>query len=530
MSDSNARFREIIHVFARYGFGEFYHRNFSNRSPEESAVKLRQAFEELGPSFIKIGQTLATRNDLLPDVYIKELSKLQTSSPPFSYEEADDIFFQEFGEKMDEAFIDVEQTPFATGSIAQVHRAKNHKGNEIIIKVQRPKIKENLIRDIDLFIDLIQLIPQQFTDIIMDPIPALEDIREQTLLELDFNHEAHNQIRFKNNHKKRKVIEAPDVDIKYTSEKVIVQEFIDGIDLTNPQKLKDAGYDLTDISKKIISATLYQLFKDGFYHADPHQGNIIISDAKIYYIDFGLMGEFTPNYQRIINELMYAVVMKDINKLTELILVICKPRGYVNEADLYYDVASLFNRYLTSGYWAIDLNSMFQDFMRLALKHDLVFPTEFVTLIKTAIVVQGISSELDPDCDFMQVFTQFVTSNPTLFIDYSSAGQKILRQASRNIESLNKLPSQLNELMTNLNQDRIGVNLGIKNADHRVRQLNQMVNRLIVGILLAAIIISSGLVVASDRSHVSNIGLVFFICAVFMAIYLLYSFIRSRKK
>lgn len=531
MASKAERLSEIISVFGKYGFGEFYQRSFKNQAVEKSAENLRLAFEELGPSFIKIGQTLSTRNDLLSDPYIKELEKLQNSSASFPFSEADKLFKEEFGQSIHEIFKNVQEEALATGSIAQVHLAELDDGSPIIIKVQRPNIQEKLITDINLFIRVVNMIPSVFTKIIVDPVVILEDIREQSLIELNFYNEAQSSLKFMSYQTDRSLIKVPKPYLQYVTEKVMVQEYIPGIDLMDKEELGKEGYDLTEISEKMVVSFLHQVFQDGYYHADPHPGNILIHEGKLVFIDFGIMGEVPPMYQKFLVDLLQALVLADMNALTHLILSVTKIHGEVDESAVYRDISQLYNRYLTSGFLAMDFNSMFQDILRTALKHDLTFPTELVQLSKTVLVIQGIAQNLDNDMDFMKLFSNYVLSSKSFRAQLFSSKDQLLRKSYRTLTATAGLPAKVDRLLDTINNDRLSVNLNFKDTDERFREINQMLNRLVIGILLASIIVSSGLIVSADTSgRYTNVAFFFFIVAIIMAAYLLYSFIRSRHK
>ena len=528
MLKNRTRFKEIVNTFARYGFGEIYNRGLGRQTDEEGAISLRKSFEELGPSFIKIGQTLATRNDVLPEAYIIELKKLQTSSPSFAFEEAEQVFFADHGVHIQEAFEYVDPQPLATGSIAQVHYAITKLQEPVAIKIQRPHIKEDLTRDLNLFMRFIELIPIAFQGIIVDPIQMVNDLRESSLRELNFYDEAQAMLRFQNLNQERTLVQVPQLYLEYSSERILVQEFINGIDLTDPQRLIDDGYDLAEIGEQLVRATLYQVFDDGYYHGDPHPGNIMIRDGKIYYIDFGIMGALSNAQKNLLYQILKAVVMKDIDQLTHLVMIICQVHGDVNEIELHRDLNQLYNRYLTAGFYAIDLQEMFQDLLKTALKHHLTFPNVYILLSKTIIVVQGIAQDFDPDMDFMAIMTAFGLKTQKSLISKDIDFNRLMRRTGRSVHTYLGLGSKIDQALNDLNNDRITINLDLKNGKRFSKLVNQIVNRMTIALLLAAIIISSGLLATNDNSRTANIGLFFFIIGIVFAIYLLISFIRSR--
>lgn len=529
MPKNRTRFTEIVNTFARYGFGEIYNRGLGRQTAEEGAVSLRKSFEDLGPSFIKIGQTLATRNDVLPEAYINELKKLQTSSPAFSFEEADKVFFEEHEIHLEEAFNQVSHEPLATGSIAQVHHGFTKDGHEVAIKIQRPHIKDELTRDLNLFMRFIELIPVAFQGIIVDPIQMVRDLRESTLRELNFYDEALAMVHFEELNHERTVIQSPELYLEYSSERILVQEFLEGIDLTEPHELEKAGYDLPEIAEQFLKATLYQVFEDGYYHADPHPGNIMIQDGKIYYIDFGIMGTLSQIHKNLLFQLLKAMVMKDIDQLTQLVMIICRVHGDVNEIELHRDIGQLYNRYLTAGFYSIDLQEMFQDLLRTALKHQLTFPNEYILLIKTIIVVQGIAQDLDPAMDFMEILKEFGIKTQKSLLQKDLNVERLATHAGRSLYTYLGLGQKIDQALNDLNSDRTTVNLTFRDSKKLITLINQIVNRMTIALLLASIIISSGLLASNENTRTANIGLFFFVIGIVFAIYLLLSFIRSRR-
>lgn len=531
MASNAERFREIINIFASYGIGELYHRRIDKQPPEERAKNLRLAFEELGPSFIKVGQILSTRNDILSPAYIKELKKLQSASPSFSFQEADHIFSQEMGRSMTQVFHHVDPNPLATGSIAQVHYGELADGRPIIIKVQRPGIKEEMTRDMDLFIRFIKRVPSNLFDFFINPVEVLTEIREQSLDELDFIQEAQSQLQFISNHRDRPLVQVPQPLLRYSSEKILVQEYVSGIQLSDTLSLTDHHYDLADIAEKLVISFLQQIFEDGFFHGDPHPGNILVREGKLTFIDFGIMGRLSPARMDLLYRSFEAIALKDIEALTQLIIIICQPTGKVHEVELYRDINRMYNRYLTTGFVAVNMNHIFKDLTQITSDHRLTIPSDFLLLIKTVIIIQGIAQDLDPDMNFIALFKTFISQRAQKIGVKFFQGDYWLSKGGRSLaSSLNILP-KTERLLDTFNNERLTLNLDFKRIDDLIRDVNQMINRLTIAIILAAIIISSGMIVTqSDSTGISWIGMFFFVAAVVLAGYLLFSFIRSRHR
>ena len=259
---NRGRLTEIATVLASYGFGHIYRTRLGSKQEQQDAQKLRLAFEELGPTFIKFGQILSTRPDLLPNDYILELSKLQDKVPPFSFNSIQQIFKEDFNRSLEDSFAWVDEKPLASASVAQVHRARTFDGEEVVLKVQRPDMEENLLRDIRLFSRIISMAPETVKSFIVDAEVALAEIEKLTKIELDFRNEVNALIRFRLNNKERPVVEAPKPYLKYSSKRVLVEEYIDGISNLNSQKMIEEGYDKTDFVQKFVYSFLSQIFED----------------------------------------------------------------------------------------------------------------------------------------------------------------------------------------------------------------------------------------------------------------------------
>lgn len=530
MGKETSRFREIVSVLGKYGFGHIINTRLHSDDEKRDPQDLRAAFEELGPSFIKIGQILSTRNDLLPPEYIKELENLQDNAPSFTFEEAAEIFKQETGEDITAAFAWIDEKPLATASIAQVHKATLKNGDSVIVKVQRPRIKEQLIRDLDIFINVIKSVPDIFLGVIIDPIAILQEIRQQSLLEMDFVNEANNMLRFIELHKDRHLIQVPRPYFNYTTKKIMVQSYIDGIRINRKQTLRDAGYDLPEIAEKLVISFLYQIFKDGYYHADPHPGNIIISEGKIVFLDFGMAGELTPALKKFLADTLQAIVLKDIDKLVILILQICQQNKPVDRVSLYRDIDNLFNNYMTKGISGINAENLFSDILFFGHKHSLTFPSDFIILEKAIVILEGVVQDLDPDLDFMEIFKQFLWTGNIIAWDKILNVGSAARSTGQFLINAKDFPLKINDLLDNLNHNRLSVKISFENIDERLKDINRMINRVIFALILAAMIISSTTIISTaTTSGISFIGIAFFTIASLIGLWLLISIIRSGR-
>ncbi|SEK20993.1 ubiquinone biosynthesis protein [Carnobacterium iners] len=522
------RLREIATVLASYGFGYLYRTKFKNANQKQDAVSLRKAFEELGSSFIKIGQIISTRPDLLPQDYIDELSKLQDNVPPFPFSDIQRIFKEEFGEEIKMVFDQIEEIPLASASIAQVHRARMKNGEEVIVKVQRPDIEENLLRDIALFSRILSLAPNTIKDLISDSDLALKEIEEATKIELDFRNEATALLKFKVFNRELESVGVPNLVIAYVSKRVLVEEYIEGIKILNLPKLEKEGYIKKDIAEKLIVCFFSQVFKDGYFHGDPHPGNILIRDKKIVFIDFGIMGELAVGNKESLIKLLKAIVFNDVDLVMNILLKIGVTKERINQYEFYEDLNYFFETYLTASYQQINMSTLFSDILEVTQKHRIIIPTDFTMLVKSMGMLEGILAELDPEINVLKVANLYLQASDDLSLYDSISKEKLAITSYKLSKDIIGFPNQLRQLLTNANSGRAKLHIELVDADNKWKGLNKMVNRLVFALIIAALILSSAIIVAmAESSSVSVIGIVIFLGAGLMGIWLLISIIRS---
>lgn len=525
---NRSRLTEIATVLASYGFGHIYRTKIGKEKKSQDAESLRLAFEELGPSFIKIGQILSTRPDLLPADYIEELSKLRDQAPPFSFKRIKESFEEDFNEKIEDAFEWIDETPLASASIAQVHRARTIDGEEVIIKVQRPDMEENLLRDIRLFSRLLELTPEVIKDFVVDADIALAEVEASTKTELDFRNEVMAIQRFRENNKDRPVIAAPKPIIKYTSKRVLVEEYVEGINGLQMDQLLAAGYDKKDFVEKFVYTFLTQVFEDGFFHGDPHPGNIIIRDQQIVYIDFGLFGELSEANRKNLLELLEAIVLEDVDRLMNLLLQMAIVKQEVDRYLLYQDIENFFYQYVSKDLANIHIGDFFNDVLSVSRKHSLVMPTDFIMLGKSLAVIEGVVSDFDVEVNLMQIAKSYVKEHEDFSLGAKLKSEdlklKILRLASDSID----LPGSLKDSLETLSQGRARLNLEVLDWEKKSIELNKMVNRIVFAIIIAALILASALITISTTSPgLTSLSVIVFLGAGIMGLWLLISIIRS---
>jgi ubiquinone biosynthesis protein len=529
--NSVSRFREIVKTLAYYGFG--YLVDSTLKKEKNTPANLRKAFEELGPTFIKIGQILSTRPDILSEKYILELSKLQDNVAQEPFENIQQILFEQFGKNTNEIFLNFNEVPMASASISQVHKARLKNGEEVIVKIQRPEISEKMRLDISILYKLIKLTKAKFSDSLIDPLDALDELLYATEMELNFKNEIANIDNFKELNKNVAFLSVPTLYYNYCTEKIITMEMIHGIKISNINLLKKNNYDLKDMGEKLTLSYFKQIFDDGFFHCDPHPGNIIISENKIFYIDFGLVGTLSSSLKSSLNDIVIAIAYQDISKIVSLLISIGINKGPVNRNKLYEDIDYLLMNYSSTSLSNIKISQLLEDIFSIAKNNNIKLPREFTLLMRGSVIIEGVLVKLSPELKIMDIAISFVKSkNKYSFLNNFSFDDSLIKLVSFTQNS-SKLPSRLIELINSGLDGRLKFQLVHKNLENPVNSLNKMINRLVSSLIISSMIIGSALILSSNTGPkiygMSFIGVTGFIIAALFGFWLLISIIRSGK-
>ncbi len=488
-----ARLREISTVLVRHGFGEIvaragFGRTRKPKGPGESleppseldiapdalaqgeaekaraktAERIRLVLQDLGPCFIKLGQIASTRNDLIPKDIIVELKKLQDDVPAISFEEIKKTIELSLGKPLDTVYKRFDETPLATASIGQVHRAtlETPEGDvEVVVKVQRPNVASSVVRDVELLHIMAAAIEATIPEAkIYSPVGLVQQFDRSIMQELNFLIEAENCEKFAANFANDPAIRFPKVYRQATSKNVLTLEFFDGKKLNHA--VRD-GYDGKLIAKKSVGVIIKMAFDHGFFHADPHPGNIIIlgtpEDPVIGLIDVGMVGRLSPELRDRTVDLLMAAVRNDSIGVADALYAIGRPTRKVDMREYRAEVSVLAEKYLGKPLKEIDLGAMLRDLVQGAMKYGIEIPPDFMMVGKTLMTLEGIGKELDPDLDIFGEATPFFTE--LLMKRYSP--QRIGNELMRGVEQLSRagydMPLQLREVLDDLRLGRLAI-------------------------------------------------------------------------
>ena len=527
------RLRQITQVLVKHGFGELVARTdlgalvpFRGKSAENGeaekrrisfAERLRLALQDLGPSFVKLGQILSTRGDLLPADVIRELKKLQEDVPPIPVEDVKREIEETLGAPVGEVFLEFDEVPLASASIGQVHRAtlKTPEGPvKVAVKVQRPRIRATIERDLDLLYLMARLIERAVPESsIYSPSGLVAEFDKAITAELDYTIEAGNNERFARNFATNPGVRFPKVYREVSGKKVLVAEFLEGVHL---DQALAAGHSGEKIAKSAVQIIAQQIFVDGFFHADPHPGNIRIvgtpESPVIGMLDLGLIGTLGPDMREKMITLMIALVKKDIDDLSDALLAMGRPRAKVDRDAFRAEVARLSEIHLQKALKDIELAAVIRDLVQGAVRFDIEMPVEVVMVGKALMTVEGIGKNIYPELDVFEEARPFFLR--LLWQRYSpeKLGSQLLRAASRWSGAAQNVPPMLAEVLDDLRRGQLLVHT----EDHGLRSAAERLGRRIALGVMGAGLLGSGtaLVITGHKT----LGEVFFAISSVLAL------------
>ena len=538
------RLRQILVVLARHGFGEVVQRtglgrlvrpsgsNGSTSDLSEVAAlqpdadraapvrrievgeRLRLVLQDLGPSFVKLGQILSTRSDLIPPDVVAELSKLQDQVTPLSFEVIRTEVESELGAPIDVLFARFDRTPLASASIAQVHRARLHPEptptegaeaddarQEVVIKVQRPRIRSVIARDVELLYLLARAIERSIPESrIYSPVGLANEFDRAISAELDFTREADNAERFRQAFAEEPEAHFPQIHRDLCSRRVITMEFLSGHKL--PRAL-EAGYRGPDLARVALRVIFRQIFQDGFFHGDPHPGNLLIMgevDAPVLgMIDLGLVGRLSPNLRDKTVDLMLSAARRDSQGIADALYTIGTPTRKIDRNRYVAEVTFLSDRYLGRPLKEIEVSLLVRDIIAGATKFGLEIPPEFLMLGRTLMTVEGIGKRLDPDLDVFSEIRPFFVRLVQERYSPERMSENLFRTMTRFGETAHRMPERLDEILEDLRRGEL--TMAVRN-DLSATTTDRLGRRLFGGLAVAGLLFGGANIVASGRADV----------------------------
>lgn len=542
------RVRHIATVLIKHGFGQviekldleyrIFVKKFAKTSPEvppqlSIAERSRMVLEELGPTFAKLGQVLSTRPDLLPASFIHELKKLQDQVPPISFHEISDQITISLGKTPDHLFSFFDPNPIASASIGQVHRAILRSTNEkVVVKVQRPSIRAIIESDLDLLYLLARLIEHSIQETqTYSPTGIIQEFDKAIHRELDYTIEAQNIIRFRHSFEHDRTVYAPKVYRELSTRNVLVTEFIEG---TKISELDSTPEIKSRIARNGFRCILKQIFLDGFFHGDPHPGNLfVMNNQAIAFLDFGMMGRLDQEMKDQLADLLVAVINQDVKQIAEILANIGTQTETINMRVFRNDVSDILDRYYGVPLRQIELGKVTREMMEVALKHHVKIPPDYTLMIKAMLTIESIGKQLDPNLNAIEEARPMVTRilrdrwNPQRMASQSLVTFKNLTQIFTDI------PSQLHQILDEMRNGKLRIEFEHVHLERLILVLDTASNRIAASLVLAALIIGSSIIMHASKGPMFMdfplLGIIGFVSAGIIGFWLLLSIIRSGK-
>jgi ubiquinone biosynthesis protein len=547
------RYRRIAEVFARHGFGAILTqlglddrlnipRRLLRRGTEEAervppAVRLRLALEELGPTFIKLGQIASTRPEIVPPSVLTELSNLQDNVPPDPWDDILPVIEAELGKPLRDVFPTFDPTPIASASLAQVYPAVLPDGTQVVVKVQRPAVERVVETDLGIFIDIARLVRERLPGITpFDPVEMAEEFAIALREELDYRREGRNADRFRENFKDEDHIRVPRVYWEYTTRRLMVQERIHGVKIDDFASLDAIGYDRDRIAMHASRLVIKEVLEDGFFHADPHPGNLLILPGEtIGLLDFGTVGYLDERDKANLIRLYIAVIRFDATSAVEQLIRMDIADPTINQRGLERDLRRLLRRYKGMPLKDISAAELLGEIQPIIYEYRLRVPSDYWLLIKTLVIMEGVGKQIAPHFDVFEVSGPYVRRFLVQLALPTSWGPEALRGLGGWAAFLNDLPGQTGRLMSRVERGQLEFRVRDPATETLARQMNQIANRVIQAILIGSLTIGLALVLPSldldwPWGLLTWAAILGFGAVVILAFWLLWSIWRSGRR
>ncbi len=581
MAQTNPRSRlaEIIRVFINYNVVP----NFvQQKNPEQ----VKKAFEELGPTFIKIGQMLSVREDLLSSAFTQTFKTLQDSVPSDTFSTVKKTIETELSLSVSDIFDDFSKSPFASASMGQAHRAKLKSGDAVVVKIQHPNIAEEIRLDLQLFeraIPLIKYIPETS---VVDLKGVLQEVKRSLINEMDFLKESQNGEQFYQKNNGWKEIRSPKIYDAFCSKKVIVMEEMSGKNLNHLMNAENGTETFItgiqnkqlkqEVAKLLVENFMKQVFDDGFFHADPHPGNLLfhvltkeeqtqarrtaetvhekefgpfafrastsiedpVAPYTVNYIDFGMMGHLSAGLRQKLTQAVLALYTQDAYRIEKAVLRLCQQEGLFDESRFHQELTSFLEQYYDSPIDEINLQEVFAQVVMICHQNNLQFDRDITLLLKAFGTLEGVIRVLDPEVSLMEVASPFAQHYFLTHLDVEDTLKQSGLDLLEGMKAAPKIPQQLHHLLEMWTSGQGKVNLELKKQDKLLSRIESMINRLVFGMILAALIVGSSLLVQAapveNAEVVSLLGIFTYAIAAFVIIFLaidaLIQMYKKRKK
>ncbi|MCK5698706.1 MAG: hypothetical protein KAH93_02580 [Candidatus Aenigmarchaeota archaeon] len=544
---SYKRYRQIFDVLVKYGFEDvagalnvkqasylrkrFEKPEYVRLAKLPAQVRARMILEELGPTFIKFGQILSTRPDLIPMEYAEELKKLQDCVPKRAYSTIRDVIEEETGKEIHAVFPYFEEDPIASASIGQVHIAKLKNGKKVVVKVQKPNVEKIIEYDISILYDVANLIEGYMPEARQfGPKLLVSEFAKTIRREQNYRREARNATRFRQNFRGVDILYVPEVEWKYNSRKVLVLEYIEGKRFNDFLDSKPTVASKKMIAKRINNIYMKMILEDGFFHADPHPGNIIIrKDNVVSLVDFGMVGYIDRELRSQIVNLLYALAREDTEKTIASFIDIGVLSDDTNIRYFRSDFHEVLHEYYNTELKEVHVSEMFHDILEVVRTHKVRLPHNFLYLLKVIGEIESLCQKLDPEFNLTKNMGPFLRK----LLKEQADPKYLVKNIHEGLMSFNdfiwKTPKRFNNIFDKLEHGKLKLEFEHKGLEQTNRHLENASNKITFSVIIAAIIMGSSLLIHGDGVIMSFIGIMGYLLAAFLGFWLAITIVKSGK-
>ena len=546
------RYRQIIGIFIKYGFYDIitkleigYYINLSKKLIRQTAPKsikkmsgsrrLRLAFEELGPTFVKLGQLLSLRPDIISIEYADEFTKLQDEVAPVPFSDIKGTIEKEFEKPVNEIFSHFEEQPLAAASIAQAHKAVLKNGNSVAVKVKRPHIDDIIENDINILYDLAGLLEKSIPESRQyDPAGIVDEFAKNLRKELDFQHEGRNAELFKKNFDKDPTVFVPKIYWDISTSCVLTMDLIKGVKISDIDERKDLKLDKKQTAVNGAHAILKQIFEFGFFHADPHPGNLFVLENNVIApVDYGMMGHIDDDTMEQIYIILVGVVKKDVNKIIKGLSGMGAVDSSVNIKKLKLDLIEFIEQYYGIALNRLNMSNIISQCISIFRRYKIQLPANVVLMSKALVTSEGVGRKLDPEFDMMSLLKPYVEEMIIRRMSLRRQGKNLLHLIEDIYDLARILPKDLKDILIKVKTGEISIQLEHRGLSELIKEMEKSSNRLSFSLIIASLIIGSSLIMQTGIEPTffgfPVIGIIGYSLAGLLGIYLAFSILRSGK-
>ncbi len=513
------RYREILSAFNRNGLGFLFVKSTLSKNPQKIfeqeqkhnlpsvGERVRTMCEELGPTFVKLGQILSTRTDIVTENVAKQLQKLQDSVAPFSLEEATAVIEAELGDKVDKLFAEFCPTPIASASMSQVYRARLWSGAEVAVKVQRPNIRESIETDLDILEKLARLVDKYSKyGQLYDFSGMVAEFRRVMEQEIDFTKEGENTDFFRESVAAQRSIRVPKIRWVYTTAKILTMDFVDGVKISDVGTLLSQGVDTAQIAYDFTDSLITQILENGVFHADPHPGNVFVVDGKyVEFIDLGMVGTINSRFRRELNDFLLGVATRNTLKIAQSISEMDAADADVNMDAFEKSLEILLDEYLYVPLGDVNVAKVFTSVFSLAGKYKMKIPREFTLVAKSLGTAQMVIEQLDPSVNILKIAEKTVRGLLKNRFKTEEFKNEVQAFALDWVDVAKSVPSALLTFMHKLKKNDYSLGLKIHDLDRLEKNIERMFNRISFAVVLLAVcIVMAGVIISAGYSNYGN--------------------------